>query len=150
MIPMPELNQGNGTTNPNEFITAIFPQNGAPIVQGVLSHDNYTRFETAPGIARVTFSTTTIPPTLTFCTVAKAELQGQDGYLHYFYIWNATTHINMTHLIYPDDCYSETGPNPIDGSQIVKVPEFGPIVFIVSIIAMSFVVALFPYGRFNK
>lgn len=139
MVPLPELNQGNGTANPNEFITANFPQNGSPVVEGVLSHDNFTKFENAVGVARVTFSTTTMPVSLNLCPVDKLELESQDGYLgQYFYNTTRIPVLNLTHYIYPDFCYAETGPNPIDHSYIkpTTVPEFGAVVQVIGLIAI--------------
>lgn len=128
MIQIPGLNAGTGP-NLNEFVTINLPQNGAPVIQGILSHDNYTALENNVAVMRVQFGTTSAPPTLNYCPQAKIilENQGVPSYLNKFYNDSETPILNLTHFIYPDYCDIETGPNPVDHTyKITSVPEFNP------------------------
>lgn len=81
-------------------------------------------------------------PTMNYCPLAKMILINQDGYMNKTYTvsTNGTVIKDLTGFIYPSYCYTETGPNPINGNNIVPVPEF-PSGVIVSI----FVIAIFGF-----
>lgn len=149
MIPF----QSETITNNNgqdEAVVIHLPQNGAPVIEGVLSKDNYTALENNVAVMMVQFTPTTLSPTLNYCPQAKIilENQGVPSYLNKFYVWNATTQLNLTHFIYPDYCNIETGANPIDGTDhIVPVPEFPNIVQIIGFIALFTAISIISLSK---
>lgn len=132
------------SATPNYFVSVTFPQNGAPVISGVLSNGNYTSFEGDVGIMNVQLTATTSSPNLNFCPLALASLeyQGTPSYLNKFYNASVIPPLNMTHSIYPDYCYPETGPNPVDGSGATTVPEFGDLAGFALLIGITSIIVL--------
>lgn len=111
----------------DEAFTIILPDNNSPHVIGIFSPDNFTRLQNSIAtMAVVNITPTNAPANLNYCPAALQILNGQDGYL--YLIYNKTSGKDLTDLVYPPSCYTETGPNPINGHGAVPVPEFGLVV----------------------
>lgn len=125
--------------NINYFFEIIITPTGVKETNVVLSQSNYTALKN-----NVAFFTacggfnnglcqppviTSSSPTTNYCPLALKILLNQDGYISKLY--NVTKGVDLTGYVYPSYCYTETGPNPINGQGIPSVPEFptGLLVF---------------------
>lgn len=145
--PLRTLNP-QSNTQPNYSFTIILPNNTSAHITGILSNSNYTALKNnIATMAVINIVPTNSPANLNYCPVALAILNGQDGYLNLVY--NTTRNLDLTPMIYPDYCFVETGPNPIDGNGIIPVPEFPTSLLVLMIIPMILVVMI-PYWKYHK
>lgn len=154
--PGPHFQYANpkATLNPqsspstDEVFTIILPDNNSPHIIGIFSPDNFTKLQNnIATMAVVNITPTNAPPNLNYCPVARAILEGQDGYL--YLIYNKTSGKDLTDDVYPPSCYAETGPNPINGHGATPVPEFGPISAIVLGLSLASLAAITTIKRFR-
>lgn len=128
--------QHNITGAPQNWSFDIFLPDGTCNVSGsmdnqgncnvspkILSDKNFTALKNNPFVGSVQniFSTSS-GPIINYCPVALYTLTHQDGYFYKVQ--------NITNLIYPDYCVSETGPNPF------PVPEFPQVLSIILAISV--------------
>lgn len=94
----------------------------------ILFDKNFTAFKMNPFVGSVQniFSTSS-GPVSNYCPIALYTLTHQDGYFYKVQ--------NITNLVYPDYCTSETGPNPY------PVPEF-PLAPVMLVSIFSIVILL--------
>jgi hypothetical protein len=114
-------------------ITGSFAPGGGCLGSSIiLSNDNFTDLKSGVGTESViNIQSTSNAPTTGYCKLALYILTNQDGYLNRIY--NSTTGVDLTPLVYPSYCWAETGPNLVDGKGPVPSPEFGfnmlPLIF---------------------
>jgi len=136
----PQLNQVPLGATSNMHVEIHLPANGANVIDGIFSQDNFTNLKQNPAVMAVmNIYTTTASPTLNYCPIALYILnnQGIPEYLNHFY--NVTNHVDLTGYVYPDSCIIESGPNPINGHHVIPVPEFpqvGIIVLAIGILSL--------------
>src|SRR6185437_6052482 len=136
-------------SNFNYFFQIIITPTGVQENNVVLAPLNYTAIKNNVGFFTACGGfnnglceppvVTTSPPTSNYCPIAKMILVNQDCYLNKTYTVssNGTVIKDLTGFIYPSYCYTETGPNPINGNSIPSVPEFpiaaGILIFVIGL-----------------
>lgn len=154
-------------SNINYFFQIIITPTGVQANDVTLDQKNYTALKNNVGFFTACGGfnnglceppvVTSNSPTMNYCPLAKMILVNQDGYLNktYTVLANGTLIKDLTGFIYPSYCYTETGPNPINGNHIVPVPEF-PVntlvlvaIFSIAILINKIVYKIWPW-EFGK
>lgn len=146
-------------SNIDYFFKLIITPTGVQLNNAIVDQKNYTALKNNVGFftACGDFNNglceppvvTTASPTINYCPVALMILKNQDGYLNktFTVAANGTVIKDLTNYIYPSYCYTETGPNPINGNNVIPVPEFNTMTGLITAISVLSLIALSKLGR---
>lgn len=140
--------------NINYFFQIIITPTGVQQNNVILDQKNYTAIKNNVGFFTACggFNNglceppviTTASPNSNYCPIALMILENQDTYITKLY--NTTSGLDLTDYVYPPYCYSETGPNVVNGKGVPSVPEFN-MTGLVSIIAILSLITFSKLGR---